>query len=122
MARKFILKAAKSKNDFFLTEPDEFLFFYSPSIIDLRKTLRCITSKGYKIPGIQTFSKRIDAYNGHLILKNPFFKTTMYEIFEIKSDVNIKIKNRLDYTNSFGYSHNLKLIDSESIKHIFNFS
>ncbi len=73
MARKFILKAAKGKGDFFMSEPNEYLYFYCLTLKDLRATLRCITSKGYRVPKEQTLSKRIKDYNGHLTGINPFF-------------------------------------------------
>lgn len=110
MARIFILKASKGKNDFFMSEPSEFLYFYSPTLKDLRATLRCITAKGYRVPKAPTLSKRIKEYSGHLTLLNPFFKTTMFEIFEIKNP--LEIKQELEYQNSFGFKHNLKIVDS----------
>ena len=117
MARIFIIKASKGKQDFFMTEPTDFLYFYSPTLKDLRATLRCITSKGYRIPKEATISKRIKSYNGHLTLLNPFFQTTMFEIFEIESL--IKIKKELEYENSFGFKHNLKIVDSVLAENLF---
>lgn len=111
MARFFLLKAAKGNKDFFMSESEEFLYFYSPTLKDLRATLRCVTSKGFRVPKEQTLSKRINDYNGHLTLLNPFFKTTMFEILEI--DDKLEIKKELEYTNSFGFKHNLKLIDHD---------
>ena len=116
MARIFLLKAAKSKNDFFMSEPDEYIYFYSPTLKDLRATLRCITAKGYRIPKTPTLSKRIKEHRGHLILLNPFFQTTMFEIFEIKEP--LKIKKSLEYENSFGFKHNLKIVDSTLAKNV----
>lgn len=110
MARIFLLKASKSKHDFFISEPSEFLYFYSPTLKDLRATLRCITARGYRVPKAPTLSKRINEHNGHLILLNPFFQTTMFEIFEIKEP--IEVKESLEYENSFGFKHNLKIVDS----------
>lgn len=101
MAKIFLLKASKSKYDFFMSEPDEFLYFYSPTLKDLRATLRCITAKGYRVPKAPTISKRIKDYNGHLTLLNPFFRTTMFEIFEIKEP--LEVKKELEYQNSFGF-------------------
>ena len=117
MARIFIIKASKGKGDFFMTEPSEFLYFYSTTLKDLRATLRCITSKGYRVPKEATISKRIKSYNGHLTLLNPFFQTTMFEIFEIYSV--LKIKKELEYENSFGFKHNLKIVDSELSENLF---
>lgn len=117
MARIFIIKASKGKGDFFMTEPSEFLYFYSTTLKDLRATLRCITSKGYRVPKEATISKRIKSYNGHLTLLNPFFQTTMFEIFEIDSV--LKIKKELEYENSFGFKHNLKIVDSELSENLF---
>lgn len=117
MARIFIIKASKGKQDFFMTEPTDFLYFYSPTLKDLRATLRCITSKGYRVPKEATISKRINSYNGHLTLLNPFFQTTMFEIFEIENL--IKIKKELEYENSFGFKHNLKIVDSELAESLF---
>ena len=117
MARIFIIKASKGKKDFFMTEPSEFLYFYSPTLKDLRATLRCVTAQGYRVPKAPTLSKRIKDYNGHLTLLNPFFKTTMFEIFEIESI--LKIKKELDYENSFGFKHNLKIVDSELAEKLF---
>lgn len=110
MSRKFILKAAKGKNDFFMSEPDEYLYFYSPTLTDLRATLRCVTSKGYRVPKAPTLSKRIKQHRGHLVLLNPFFGTTMFEIFQIKET--LKVKESIEYENSFGFKHNLKIIDT----------
>lgn len=92
-----------------MSEPDEFLFFYSPSLKDLRATLRCVTAKGYRIPKAPTLSKRIKEYSGHLTVLNPWFKTTMYEILEINQP--LKVKKELEYENSFGFKHNLKIVD-----------
>lgn len=110
MARIFILKASKGNNDFFMSEPSEFLYFYCPTLKDLRGTLRCVTSKGYRIPKEPTLSKRIKDHSGHLILLNPFFRTTMFEIFEIQQP--LKVKKELEYQNSFGFKHNLKIVDA----------
>ncbi len=116
MARIFLLKASKSKRDFFISEPSEFLYFYSPSLKDLRATLRCLTSRGYRVPKTPTLSKRIKAHDGHLILLNPFFKTTMFEIFEIKEP--LEVKEQLNYENSFGFKHNLKIVDSTLVLNV----
>ncbi|MEO8532838.1 MAG: hypothetical protein ABI441_03775 [Flavobacterium sp.] len=116
MARIFIIKAAKGKMDFFMTEPTDFLYFYSRTLKDLRGTLRCITAKGYRVPKEATISKRMKSYNGHLTLLNPFFQTTMFEIFEI--DNLLKIKREVEYENSFGFKHNLKIVDSEITENI----
>lgn len=117
MARIFIIKASKGKGDFFMTEPTAFLYFYSPTLKDLRATLRCITSKGYRVPKEATISKRIKSYNGHLTLLNPFFQTTMFEIFEI--DSLLKITKELEYENSFGFKHNLKIVDGDLAENLF---
>jgi hypothetical protein len=117
MARIFIIKASKGKGDFFMTEPSEFLYFYSPTLKDLRATLRCITSKGYRLPKEATISKRIKSYNGHLTLLNPFFQTTMFEIFEIRET--LTVKKELEYENSFCFKHNLKIVDSDSTEKLF---
>ena len=111
MAKRFLLKAAKGNKDFFMSESEEFLYFYSPTLKDLRATLRCVTSKGFRVPKEQTLSKRIKDYNGHLTVLNPFFGTKMYEIIEI--DEKLKIKKEFEYQNSFGFKHNLKLIDHD---------
>lgn len=111
MSKIFVLKASKSKLDFFMSEPTEFLYFYCPSLRDLRATLRCITAKGYKIPKEPTLSKRIKEHSGHLILLNPFFQTKMYEIIEIKKP--LKVIKELEYKNSFGFTHKLKIADYE---------
>jgi hypothetical protein len=116
MARIFILKASKGKNDFFMSEPSEFLYLYSPTLKDLRATLRCITAKGYRVPTAPILSKRIKEHSGHLTLLNPFFRTTMFEIFEIKNP--LEIKNELEYQNSFGFKHNLKIVDSTLVENI----
>jgi hypothetical protein len=117
MARIFIIKASKGNNDFGLTESTDFLYFYSPTLKDLRATLRCITAKGYRVPKKATISKRIKNHNGHLTLLNPFFQTTMFEIFEINNI--LKIKKELEYKNSFGFNHNLKIVDSELAENLF---
>ena len=108
MARLFILKAGKGNNDFFMSETNEFLYFFSPTLKDLRATLRCVTSKGYRVPKEPTLSKRIKEHNGRLTLLNPFFKTTMFEIFEISKP--LEIKKEVEYENTFGFKHNLKLV------------
>ena len=118
MAKRFLLKAAKGNKDFFMTESENFLYFFSPTLKDLRATLRCVISKGYNVPKEQTLSKRINDYNGHLTLLNPFFKTTMFEILEI--DDKLEIKKELEYTNSFGFNHCLKLIDHDLGVEIYN--
>ena len=117
MAKIFIIKASKGKNDFFMSEPSEFLYFYSPTLKDLRATLRCITSKGYRVPKEATISKRIKSYNGHLTLLNLFFQTTMFEIFEIRET--LTVKKELEYENSFGSKHNLKIVDSVLAEKVF---
>lgn len=111
MARIFIIKASKGKNDFYMTEGTEFIYFYSPTLKDLRATLRCILAKGYKVRKEASLGKLITNHNGHLIGLNPFFKTTMYEIFELKET--LTIKKELEYENSFGFKHNLKIVDGE---------
>lgn len=118
MAKMFIIKASKGKNDpFFMYEANEFVYFFSPTLKDLRATLRCITSKGYRIPKEATLSKRIKAHRGHLVALNPFFRTTMYEVLQV--DKTLKIENELEYVNSFGFSHNLKIVGPEVAASLF---
>lgn len=118
MRKLFLLKSGKGKKfDFGFTEPSEFLFFYSPTLKDLRATLRCVTAQGYRVPKEQTLSKRIKERNGHLIALNPFFQTTMHEILEIESPVEIKME--VNYKNSFGFEHKLKLVDSALAENIW---
>lgn len=111
MKRKFLLKAAKGNNDFGMSEPSEFLYFYSPTLKDLRATFRCLTAKGFRVPKEPTLSKWLKWNNGHVILLHPFFKTAMYEILEIDEPLNIKVEK--EFENSFGFKHNLKLVDSD---------
>lgn len=117
MARIFIIKASKGKNDFFMTEPTDFLYFYSPTLKDLRATLRCILARGYRVRKEASLGRLIKAHNGNLIGLSPFFQTTMYEIFEI--DSLLKIKNSMEYENSFGFKHNLKIVDNEVAEILF---
>lgn len=117
MARLFLLKTAKGKHDFFMSEPDEFLYFYSPSLKDLRSTLRCVTARGYRVPKEPTISKRINDYNGHLVLLSPFFQTTMHEILEI--EIPLEIKQEIEYENSFGFKHKLKLVEKELAENVW---
>lgn len=121
MARLFLLKSGKGGKgkqfDFGITEPTEYLYFFSPSLKDLRASLRCVTAQGYRIPKVQTLSKRIKERNGHLIAFNPFFQTTMHEILEI--DIPVEIKLEVDYKNSFGFEHKLKLVEKELAENIW---
>lgn len=117
MARIFIIKASKGNNDFGMTESSDFLYFYSPTLKDLRATLRCITAKGYRVSKEATLSKKIKSYNGHLTFLNPFFNTVMFEILETKNP--LKIKKEIEYINSFAFKHNLKIVDSEEAKTFF---
>lgn len=110
MTRKFLLKAAKGKLPFYMSEADEFLYFYSPTLKDLRATLRCILAQGYRVPKPATLGKRINDHSGHLKGINPFFKTTMFEIFEIKNP--LEVKKEIEFKNSFGFTHNLKVVES----------
>lgn len=107
----YLIKARKSaKNDIFgMFETGEHLFFFASTLKDLRATLRCITSKGYRIPQAPTLSKYMKAHNGHFIVLN-LFRTTMYEIKNIQEK--LEIKKAFDYENSFGFKHNLKVVDS----------
>lgn len=117
MAKIFIIKASKGKNDFGMTEATDFLYFYSPSLKDLRATLRCITAKGYRVSKEASLSKKIKSYNGHLTFLNPFFNTVMFEILEIKKP--LEIKKEIEYINGFGFKHNLKIVCSEDAETIF---
>ncbi|HEX8269783.1 MAG TPA: hypothetical protein VF581_07815 [Flavobacterium sp.] len=93
-----------------MSEPNEFIYFYSPTLKDLRATLRCILARGYRVCTAPTLGKRIKDHYGHLIGLSPFFGTTMFEIFEIGKT--IEVKKMLEYENSAGFKHNLKLVDN----------
>lgn len=117
MARRFVIKAAKGKKKSIidLAEPSEFLYFYATSLNDLWRTLRCLTARCYRIPKPPTLSKRIN--NGRLTMENPLFKTLMYDVIEIK--VTMGVIKEMEYENSFGFKHNIKLVHSQLTENIF---
>lgn len=48
---------------------------------------------------------------------NPFFQTTMFEILEIQKSV--EVKKEMEYENSFGFKHTLKLVDTSLAEPLF---
>lgn len=104
--KHFIIKAFKrlANDPFGMYEADEFLCFYCAGLADLRKTMRCITAKGYRIKKERWFSENLK--QGVLELHNPFFGTPMFEIKQIPCCP--KVEMHVDYTNTFGFAHRLK--------------
>ncbi len=94
-----------------MTEAKEFAYFYSPTLRDARATLRCCLARGYKVITAPSLGRLIKAHSGHLTLLNPFFGTIMVEIFEINQE--LEIWKAGPYTNSFGFTHELKMVKNE---------
>jgi len=106
--KKFLIKASTGgkNNPFFLTEPSEFVYLYCHGLTDLRKTMRCVTARGYRVRSAQWFSKMLR--DGPLTLLSPFFKTTMFEIKQISFCP--KIEAQGEFTNTAGITYNLKVV------------
>jgi len=121
MAKQFLIKAAKNKDVFGIKEASEFLYFYCFSLKDLYGTLRCITAKGYRIRKPATLSKHIKQNGGHIEYRNPFFRTLEHEIWTIKPETKPYVGTIIQYKNSFGFEHALKIVEeTEAIKTIDN--
>lgn len=111
--KKFIVKAAKPQDKFYMSESSDFIYLYCEGLNDLKKTIRCITPRGYNVRSTRWFSRYLKWNKGKLELRNPFFSTTMFEITEVKTPADVSSK--IEYTNGFGFTHTLKLVDQGSI-------
>lgn len=109
---KYIIKAAKHKNDdrFGFKEATEHLYFFAVGLKDLQRTIWCLTPSGYHVGSIQYFSRILRSGDAKLL--NPLLKTTMFEIKLVRHEP--KVEHEIEFTNSTGYKHKLKVISSES--------
>lgn len=108
--RKFIIKAAKPNDPFYMSEASEFLYFYCFGLKDLRKTLRCIMPRGYRTHTAQWYVNNME--NNYIHIIHRWFQTTLYEIKMIER--RIVPEKQLEYTNqSVGITHLLKLVNEK---------
>lgn len=106
--KKFIIKTGipKVKAAFYMSQPTEFLYFYCCGLADLRKTLKCIMARGYRVHTARWYVDNME--NNYIHIINRWFETTMYEIKII--DRRIVPDKEFEYTNeSRGFTHLLKI-------------
>ncbi len=111
--QKFIIKSTVGKNDFYMTEGTEFVYFFCKGLKDLRDTIRAITPKGYRVRTHQWLSKHMKLRNNHMVAQS-LFRTTMHEIKRV--DAKPVVSKTIPFTNSFNFTHTLKLTTSEHWK------
>ena len=112
--RTFQIKAFKFKPDdkFCINAPTEgFIEFACFGLTDLYKTLRVITPRGYRVPKGSTLGKRVRSWHPEPMKGYSMFKMVMSEIIEVQSRPTVQ--REIEYTNNFGFTHNLKIISNE---------
>lgn len=111
---KYIIKAAKHGKDdrFGFKEATEHLYFFAAGLKDLQKTIRCLTPPGYHVRSTQYFARILRP--GEAKLLNPLLKTTMFEIKLVRHQP--VVEHEIEFANSAGYKHKLKVIASASWK------
>lgn len=109
---KYIIKAAKHSNDdrFCFKEATEHLYFFAAGSKDLQRTIRCLTPPGYHVGSVKNLSRILRS--GEAEMMNPLLRTTMFEIRQIKHSPIVEYE--IEFTNSGGHKHKLKVISPES--------
>lgn len=106
--KHFIIKAAKNKDLLAqLSEPTDFLYLTCSGLPALKKTMRCISPKGYRIRTAAWFSKHLRT--GYVELIGSLFQRTMFEIKVIPETEN-EFKE-IEFTNSFNITQKLRIIN-----------
>lgn len=113
--QSFILRAVKPKQDdvFHFYPNDEYIYFYCKGLVDLQKTIRQITPKGYRIRTSAWFSKYLKMNSYDLVLKGGFItQNEKYRIIKITEQV--KDYKEVEFTNRENITLILKAIVTES--------
>jgi hypothetical protein len=113
--RKFIVIAYKPGDKFYIKNSSEkTLEFYCKGLTDLRNTIRCLTPKGYRVKSPQWFGKHC---NGSTLKLQSMFGANMFDVQECSfpNGQEPHLKAPLECTNSFGFTHTLKIIDNGEI-------
>jgi len=115
----FIVESHFTKGDTFgmMGEPQSYYSFLCTGYTDLYKTLKCLRAKGRRTRKPAYYSNWFKKWQSPMITLN---------IFRVKSEVIHAISeaptvtNELEYTNSWGFTHKLKLIENQNLPNLYD--
>lgn len=104
------------KDPFGFKNPKRYMYLYADSLVDLYKTLRCVSSQAHRPPKPPALSRRIKRYGGSYDVFSRLLGTFVYRVDRIKVRLDPKQYLSVDYTNKRDYSHTVKCLDMKACK------